>query len=103
MKYPLTVRMELTLEEMELLSCALGRKLKNEELGRKITEQRMKDWAGKGSIPVDGILFDELHAAEIRIRVLSELLSQVKIQFLSAKAQSRSQPLAWRRKPDAES
>ena len=94
MKYPLVIKMDLTIDELYELQLSLTKKLKNEMFGRKVTEQKMKEWVGKGSIEVDNILLCELNAAEVRIHLLEELLLQLKDAFNTAQAQEGR---TWRR------
>ena len=94
MKYPMVIKMDVSVDEMYELQISLTKKLKNEILGRKITEQKMSDWAGKGSIEVDNVLLCELNAAEVRISLLEELLHQIKDAFAAAQVQENR---VWRR------
>jgi hypothetical protein len=86
--------MDLSVDEMYELQLSITKKLRNEMLGRKITEQRMKDWVGKGSIEVDNILLCELNSCEVRIHLLEDLLAQLKDAFVAAQAQENR---VWRR------
>jgi hypothetical protein len=104
MKYPMTIEMYLSVDEMYELQLSLTKKLKNEELGRKITEQKMNEWAGKGSIAVDNVLLCELNSCELRVMLLTELLSQVKDSFVAAQhADSHEVRRAAKAKKAAES
>lgn len=94
MKYPLVIKMDLSVDEMYELQLSLTKKLKSELHGRSAVEAKREEWVGKGSIEVDNVLLCELNAAEVRIQLLEELLHQIKDAFAAAQAQDNR---IWRR------
>jgi len=102
MKYALNVHLDLTVEELLALQTSLTKKLKNEMFARKVTEQRLSEWSGKGSLPVDNILLCELNAVEIRIKVLAELLEQITIAADAAKVDDQRVARRSQKLKDAE-
>jgi len=101
-KYPITISMLLSVDEFYELQLSLTKKLKNEMFSRKVTEQKLKDWAGKGSIDVDNVLLCELNAVEVRVHLLEELLEQVRDAFVAAQAAEQKPFRRARPKLDAE-
>lgn len=87
MRYSLDIHLDVTVEELYELQLSLRQKLKSELTGRAVTEQKREEWVGKGSVEVDNVLLCELNACEIRIHMLEELISQIKIAAEAAQAQ----------------
>ena len=84
MKYPLVIKMDLTVDELYELHLSITKKLSSEIFGRKVTEQKLREWSGKGSIHVDNVLLCELNACEIRVALLEDMLQQIKDAFIAA-------------------